>query len=98
MIPTNEDEKYKTIKARVGRMREFYSSLVSYFIVNIVLIVINLLTSPHNLWFYWVTVIWGIVLLIRWINLSTIKDRYFGDDWEKKKIEELMRKDKSHKE
>ncbi|MEM2799420.1 MAG: 2TM domain-containing protein, partial [Candidatus Bathyarchaeia archaeon] len=34
--------------------RGFIAHLAAYIIMNIFLIFINLLTSPHRLWFYWV--------------------------------------------
>ncbi|MGL4552510.1 MAG: 2TM domain-containing protein [Gemmataceae bacterium] len=40
--------------------RGFYIHLANYLIVNALLVVINLLTSPDRLWFYWPVLGWGI--------------------------------------
>lgn len=88
------DDKMEKVQRRVRRMRQFYASVVTFFFVNILLVVINLWTNPHNLWFYWVTIIWGIVLIAQAFNLFTIRDHFLGDEWEKKKINELLEKDK----
>ncbi len=90
---TEEDEKYKKAEDRVRKIKGFYSNLITYVWVNILLLVINLITNPKDLWFYWVAIIWGAVLVLQAINLFTIKDRFLGEEWEKKKIKELMDKE-----
>jgi Na+/melibiose symporter-like transporter len=92
MVEQDEDKVAKA-RARVRRMRGFYSNLISYFLVNIVLIVINLVTSPNHLWFYWVTLIWGIILVVQAFNVFTLRDQFLGDTWEEKKIKELLEKE-----
>jgi|ERR1700733_4802754 len=90
-----DDEKYKRAQARVGKIRSFYSSLITFVWVNILLLVINLVTSPFSLWFYWVTIIWGVVLIFQALKTFTIRDRFLGEEWEKKKTRELLDKDKN---
>jgi hypothetical protein len=89
-----EETERKKVEARVKKMRNFYSSLITYVIVNIILIIINLVFSPHSLWFYWVSLFWGIAIVLQGINTFSIKDRFLGEEWEKKKINELMGKRK----
>jgi len=93
----DENERYKKAQARVRRIRGFYSSVITFVLVNLLLLIINLITNPHRLWFWWVTVIWGIVLIIQAINIFTIKDHFLGEEWEQKKIRDLMEKDKKEK-
>jgi len=85
----DEEERYKRAKARVEELREFYEHLIVYVIVNIMLAVINLVTSPDTLWFYWVTVFWGIGLI--WHAISVYGK--LGKEWEEKKIKEIMEKE-----
>jgi protein-S-isoprenylcysteine O-methyltransferase Ste14 len=92
-----EDEKFKRAQARVKKIRGFYSNVITFVLVNILLLIINLIFNPRNLWFYWVTIIWGLVLLIQAINIFTIRDRFLGEEWEKKKIQDLIKKDKNDK-
>jgi len=54
------------------------------------LVLINLVTSPGALWFYWVTVFWGIGVIGHAIGVFG----KLGKNWEEKKIKELMEKDK----
>jgi hypothetical protein len=91
-----EEEKYKKAQARVRRIKSFYSNVITYVLVNILLIVINLISNPHHLWFYWVSLIWGCVLVIQGINTFTIRDHFLGEEWEEKKIRELMDKEKKN--
>lgn len=87
------DEKYKRAKNKVKELKGFYSNLLSYLVVNIVLIIINLVTSPDHLWFYWVSIFWGIGLIFHATSVFG-KRRILGDKWEEKKIKEYMDKDK----
>lgn len=89
-----EEEKYKRAQARVRKIKNFYSSVLTFVWVNILLLVINLLTSPHSLWFWWVTIIWAAVLVIQAIKTFIFHDRFLDEDWEERKIRELMDKDK----
>jgi hypothetical protein len=89
----DEEESYKRAKKRVGELRGFYEHLIAYVVVNIMLIIINLVTSPDTLWFYWVTVFWGIGVI--WHAISVFGKRSkLGKNWEDKKIKEIMEKEK----
>ena len=83
------EEKYKMAKKRVDEIKGFYGHLFSYVGVNVILIVINLVTSPGAFWFYWVTVFWGIGLF--WHAMGVfVFGKITGAGWEKKKIKEVM--------
>ncbi|MFZ0565526.1 MAG: 2TM domain-containing protein [Chlamydiales bacterium] len=94
-----EEEKdiQKKAEARVRRLRNFYSNVTTFVFVNVLLLIINLIASPQNLWFYWVTLIWGIILLVQAFNIFTIRDKFLGDEWEKKKIKEIVKEHNSKK-
>ena len=86
----DEEESYKRAKKRVGELRGFYEHLIAYVVVNIMLVIINLVTSPDTLWFYWVTVFWGIGVICHAISVYG----KLGKNWEEKKIKEIMEKEK----
>jgi hypothetical protein len=90
-----QDDKYVKAQIRVRKLRNFYEVLITYFVINILLIIVNFVFSPNHIWFYWVTVFSGIVIIIQVINLFTIRDRMIGENWEQKKIKEIMDKDTS---
>lgn len=80
---------YEKARARVTEIKEFYSHLISYIIVNAILIFINLMFSPGYLWFLWVTIGWGIGLVIHFVNVFG-----FGKEWEERKIQEFIEREK----
>ena len=87
----DEQAKYQEAKKRVEEIKGFYFHLISYIVVNAVLVVINLLTSPEYLWFIWPIIGWGVGLLI---HAFTVFGNVMGKDWEERKIKEIMEKDK----
>ncbi|RLB28785.1 MAG: histidine kinase [Deltaproteobacteria bacterium] len=62
-----------------------------------ILIIINLVTSPGSLWFYWVTIFWGIAILLHASRVFVLRGRFLGEEWEEKKIRELMEKEEKNK-
>ena len=91
------DEKYENAKKRVKELRDFYRNLLTYVGVNVVLIIINLVTSPGTLWFYWVTVFWGLAILLHASKVFILKGKFLGKEWEDRKIKELMEKESNSK-
>jgi hypothetical protein len=57
---TTDEQLRKMAKERV----EFKQHLVAFVGVNALLIMINLLSGPDALWFYWVTLFWGFGVLM----------------------------------
>jgi hypothetical protein len=60
-------------------------------VINLGLFLLNILTSPDDLWFYWVLLAWGIGLaahaVVTYGSFSVL-----GDEWEERKIREIMDK------
>jgi len=91
------DEKYEEAKRRVKELKDFYRNLITYTVINVLLIIINLITSPGSLWFYWVTIFWGIGVLLHASKVFILKGKFLGEEWEKKKIKEIMEKERNSK-
>ena len=87
------DEKYEKAKKRVEELKKFYGNLVIYGVINVILIIINLVTSPGSLWFYWVTIFWGIAILLHASKVFILKGKFLGEEWEERKIKEIMEKE-----
>ncbi len=79
-------------RAKVRRLRRFYVNLGWFVAINLFLLIVNLVTSPNDLWFYWVTVFWGLGLLLNVVSIYLKKD-FLGKDWEEKKVAKLTRRD-----
>lgn len=84
------DERAAVI-AQVKRIKAFNKSLVSYLGVILLLLVINLLTSPGYFWVVWPALGWGIALLIQGLSAHEVIN-LFGSDWEKKQIAKRLNK------
>lgn len=91
------DERYKKAKKRVEELKKFYGNVVTYVAINIILIIINLVTSPGSLWFYWVTIFWGIAILLHASRVFVLRGKFLGEEWEEKKMRELMEKEEKPK-
>jgi hypothetical protein len=94
-IKYNEEDKYLLAKKKVENIKGFYGNLTSYIFVNILLIAINLWTSPNHLWFYWPLMWWGLGVLFHGLKVFEVLPS-FGKDWEERKIKELMKKEKEN--
>ena len=93
---TISEDKYRKAQKRVEDLKGFYGNLTSYIIVNTGLMILNLVTSPKQLWFIYPLLGWGIGVAIhamKVFNYMPILNR----DWEEKKIKELMEKDNNTK-
>jgi len=90
-----EEKEEIRAKKKAAALRGFYSHLISYIIINILLIIVNLLTSPNDIWFYWVTLFWGIGIIFHAMDTFTIRNQTRGQEWEEKKSQEIS--DEQHR-
>lgn len=88
-----DEERYQKAQKRVNEIKGFYRNLISYIVVNLGFLAINLLTSPEHLWFYWPMLGWGIGVLFHGMKVFDCMP-FFGKDWEEQKIKEFMEKEK----
>ncbi len=91
MEKETKEQKYDRAKEKVRNLKAFYANLISYLVINVVLIIINYVTSPGHWWFYWVTIFWGIAVLIHAVKVF-ITGNKLSKEWEEKKIDEEMKK------
>lgn len=59
----DEQELYQVASRRAGAKLGFYAHSVVYLLVNAILLSVNLMFSPHFLWFPFPLLGWGIGLL-----------------------------------
>ena len=76
--------------ARSGAQR-FLPHLLTYGAVMVLLFGIDVLTGD-GWWFYWPLLGWGIGVSVHALNVYG-RGGVFGDEWEEKKIRELMDKE-----
>ena len=53
----------------------FKIHFAAYVLVNLMLIAINLLTTPNTLWFYWPLIGWGIGILAHGASIYYVGNR-----------------------
>ena len=85
----NEENAYFKAKQRVKEMKEFYGNLISYCVVIPFLIFINYSTYWGFQWFWFPLFGWGIGVTIHGFSVFG-----YGSEWEERKIQEIMNKDK----
>lgn len=90
VIPENKNESYERAQKRVKEIKSFYSNLISYCIIIPFLVIINLLTTPENIWFFFPMLGWGIGVAAHGMSVFAI-----GKKWEEKKIRQIL--EKQHK-
>lgn len=87
----NDDMAYVRAVDKVKKMKEFYSSLISYCLVIPFLAFINYKTSDFQ-WFWFPALGWGMGLVFQGFQVFG-----FAKDWEERKIQEILNKDKNSK-
>lgn len=92
----SEEDRYYLAKKKVENIKGFYANLTSFIGVNVILIFINLYTTPGHLWFYWPLLWWGLGVLFHGLKVFEVLP-VLGKDWEKRKIREFMEKEKENK-
>ncbi|MDH0380416.1 helix-turn-helix domain-containing protein [Comamonas aquatica] len=73
----------------VRKLKGFYLHLAQYVVVIAALCAINLLTTPHRLWFYWAALGWGIGILAHAAAIFSWLP-FLGVDWEKRQVEKRL--------
>nr|WP_314499154.1 2TM domain-containing protein [uncultured Chryseobacterium sp.] len=86
-----DDHAYERAKKRMKEIKSFYGNLIAYCITIPFLTVVNLITSPKNLWFFWPMLGWGIGLAAHGMGAFAI-----GKNWEERKIREILEKQDRH--
>jgi transcriptional regulator with XRE-family HTH domain len=75
--------------AHVRKLKGFYTHLVVYGVVIGFLVIVNLLTYRHYLWFIWAAGGWGIGVLLHGLRVF---DRipFLNGDWERSQVEKYL--------
>jgi len=87
-----EAERYYKAQKKVKEIRGFYEHLTVYLLVNPIVIVVNVMTSPGYLWFIWCLMGWGIGLVLHGLTVFNLPP-FFDKNWEERKIREILEKE-----
>ncbi len=72
-------------------MMAFYRHLTTYITVILFLVIVNIITGPGDLWVLWIAGIWGIVLVVHFLNVFAF-DSLLGREAEKRMLERELRR------
>jgi hypothetical protein len=90
-----EIEKYHRAKKRVESIKGFYTHLLVYVVINIMILAVNAQVKTVESFFsfgtFFTAFSWGIGLLAHALGVFG-HNLFLGKDWEDKKIQELIEK------
>lgn len=75
--------------AHVRKVKSFYMHLGQYVVVIAALAVVNLVTSPHYLWFLWAAGSWGVGVLTHGLQVFNLVP-FFDARWERRQVEKHL--------
>lgn len=90
------EEAYLRAKKKLDKLVGFYWHLAVYIIVNLFLILLIGLNNGDGFWNFGTfstAIFWGIGILFHFLGVFG-PNFMFGKDWEKRKIQEFMDKDR----
>ena len=95
----NEQIQYENALKRVKRVKGFYTHLIVYIVINIMIMIVNLQSldkgeSYFQLENFFTAFFWGIGLLSHFLSVFG-PDLFLGKNWEERKIKELMEQEKN---
>ena len=93
-IYNEKETSYYKAQKRVEDIKGFYGHLTSFIVVNLGLMVLNLITSPQHLWFFYPAMGWGIGVVIHGMSVFNYLP-FLGNNWEERKIREFMEQEKN---
>ena len=96
-----EQLKYENALKKVKKIRRFYKHLLVYVVINVMIIIVNFQNleqgeSYFQLKNFLTAFIWGIFIVVQGLSVFG-SEIFFGINWEERKINELMEKEKNNK-
>jgi transcriptional regulator with XRE-family HTH domain len=89
IVSTPEQTEVFLAFRHARKLRGFYSHALTYVVVMIGLVALNLLTTPHRIWFIFPMLGWGIGLLSHAASAFAIFP-WFGPEWERRQVEKRL--------
>ncbi len=71
-----KNEAYQSAKKRVEAKMGFYTHLSVYVAVILLLVAINVLSSPGTLWFQWPMLGWGVGVVLHALTVFIFPNRF----------------------
>jgi hypothetical protein len=87
-----EEERYYQAQKRVKEIRSFYEHLTICLLCNVIVIAVNLMTSPGFLYCIFSVLGWGMVIVLHGLKAFEYAP-FFNKEWEEQKIKEFIEKE-----
>ena len=91
-----EGERHYQAQKKVKEIKEFYQHLTVYVLCNPIVIVVNLMTSPGYLYFWYSLLGWGVAVILHGLKVFD-RFTFFDKSWEEQKIKEIIEKENNKK-
>lgn len=75
----------------VRDIKSFYNHLITFVVVNLFLIILNLFVTPGYFWALWSILGWGIGVALHAVNTFEVVS-ILGPEWERRQIEKRINK------
>ncbi len=85
----DDDKLYRKAEERADRKIAFRKHLYGFIVANVFFFLLNLIFSPGEWWFYWITGLWAIGLILHFLKVYVLIDKFADRD---AMIEDEMRK------
>jgi hypothetical protein len=87
--PTLDHADLRAARRHVKRLRDFLLLCVTALLVIALTAAVNVLTSPHRLWFLWVVL--GFAIALGVAALETFgRDLWLGREWQDRKLRQFL--------
>jgi len=84
----NTEKEYRRARKKVKKKKGFYSHLTSYILVIGFLFILNMITSPLDIWFIFPALGWGLGLGFHYLGVFGLPMfKFNSEEWEEREIE-----------
>jgi hypothetical protein len=90
------DRPYQAARKRVEEIKGFYMHLGIFIVFGLAMLAINEIATPDQFWWHWPVLIWGVGLSMHAFAVM-FENKFFGSEWEEKKIQKLLHRDERAK-
>jgi hypothetical protein len=91
-----QDSRYEAAKKRVEEIKGFYMHLGVYLVFGVAMFAINEIATPDRFWWHWPMLLWGVGLAMHAFAV-VFENRFFGAQWEERKVQKLLHRDEGAK-
>ena len=89
IVSTPEQTEVFLAFRQVRKLRGLYSHIIGYVLVMSGMTAINLMLTPHHIWFIYPLLGWGTGIMAHAVSVLDILP-WFGPEWERRQVEKKL--------